>query len=808
MSNLSRRQLLLFLGAAGGATAFAPAFAQSAASREFAAAASLGFTPVRLAHDLPIYTTLLSFLPNGTFAPGGQQGSFVGTSSDPKLDTYTYYDDVIVPPEYERYVITGWGDRVFPTRPGTSLDQDYVGYNADFTAFFPINGNKADGYLWINHEYNSFPIDPTAPEAPADLLSSQPSYPLVIGRTLPSTEKFGEFMYGMGGSIIRITKDAGGRYKVNPTDSKNRRIHALSGLALNAGRTDSYKTVLSWGALAYQQGDLNFLEGTGPASTDVFPLSSDGLGNLIIGTGYNCSGGATPWGTVLSAEENFQASSLFYVGVTESVAPNGTQTGYTTGTTGAAFGLVGEKYGYMVEISPADPSFRARKHTALGRFRHENAAFRASSGQPLVVYMGDDRRGGHTWKYVSSRNVNNPTNPANSALLEDGTLYVAKFNPDGTGVWLPLVLNALVDPVSPLAISSDERAKRVDGLASRNANTLFPKRNGVAGQTSSGGAFALTTLNELTLVNDVTNIDSYRTFGSTKTLGTVTLADYYTSQGAVLVDAFLAANLIGGTPTGRPEDIEVNPRNRREVFIAYTDGNAGSDGYADSQIFVASKYTTAVDDTQPSGGLYKIIEGSSNGAGLTFTWQRFLQCGESGAEDGAGFANVDNLIFDNKANLWGVTDMSTGLHNGIGLGLAAATLTVDHTALGGSNLVGVFGNNWLFYTPTSGPNAGAIVPFAYGPTRCELTGPTFTDDTLIISVQHPGEDCPINDGTPAAALSRSIEMLDLFGGLYTQTRNVPRGSNWPSNIPVADGGLASPLGAPRPSVIGIRRRPS
>jgi len=73
----------------------------------------------------------------------------------------------------------------------------------------------------------------------------------------------------------------------------------------------------------------------------VFNLSSDGLGNKIIGTGHNCSGGTTPWGTIMTAEENFQASSDSFVGVTE--APDGTQTEYTSGTTGAEFGLVGKK---------------------------------------------------------------------------------------------------------------------------------------------------------------------------------------------------------------------------------------------------------------------------------------------------------------------------------------------------------------------------------------------------------------------------------------------------------------------------------
>ena len=149
--------------------------------------------------------------------------------------------------------------------------------------------------------------------------------------------------------------------------------------------------------------------------------------------------------------------------------------------------------------------------------------------------------------------------------------------------------------------------------------------------------------------------------------------------------------------------------------------------------------------------------------------------------------------------------MSTGLHNGFTEGFPNNPTTVDHTATGDvANLVGVFGNNWLFYLPTEGPEAGEIIPLAYGPTRCEMTGPTFVRNTLILSVQHPSEDC-IFDQTvePAGALlNRPIELLDLTGQVFTQNRTVSRGSNWPSNIA---GNLNGP---PRPCVIAIQRKDS
>jgi uncharacterized protein len=319
-------------------------------------------------------------------------------------------------------------------------------------------------------------------------------------------------------------------------------------------------------------------------------------------------------------------------------------------------------------------------------------------------------------------------------------------------------------------------------VPSATASSRFPGATEWPGRRPAGGAF------NCDLTNEVAALPAYQ--GKT-------LADFYDSQGAVLVDAFRAANLVGGTPCARPEDFELNPRNGREVFMAMTDGAPGSDGYPDSRIFVVAKYSTDVDDTQQSGSLYKIVEDSADGTGLTFTWERFAQGGEAGAQDGAGFGNVDNLVFDEKGDLWGVTDMSTGLHNGFTTGATPTQLVIDHRMSGNtSNLVGVFGNNLLFVIPLHGRDAGLLVPVAYGPPRSELTGINFINDTLIVSVQHPCEDAPIGDGT---ILSRSIEMLKLDGSLFTQTRTVPRGSNWPDNV------TGEVVNLPRPCTVGIRR---
>lgn len=769
MSKLTRRQLLIFFGSGVGTAVVAGVVGKKLfdSSSIQQAGTALNFTPVRLPHPLPIYQQQASFIGTGV-----GQGETLDRSAGAKLDSFTVVDDVVVPPEYERYVIVRWGDRIFPNQ------EEYFGYNNDYTAFVPVNGsNPQDGYLWVNHESVSFPFSAT-PDTSEDLRSTPTTYPLVIGQNLPddlNVEALGEFLYNMGGSVLRVAQEnPSGRFVVR-SDGKNRRIHGLSGLAINRQRSDKYQSITAWGSRSYQKGDNNYLVGTGPAAIQVFNLSADGLGNQIVGTAYNCSGGTTPWGTVLTAEENFQG------GVTEAVKPDGTQTKYTEATVGATFGLVGEKYGWMVELDPANPQFRPRKHTYLGRFRHENITLRVEPGRKLVAYMGDDRRGGHTWKYVSSGTVTSPESKANSALLEDGTLFVARYNPDKTGTWIPLCLDTGTNPISPSTLASVELAAL--GEVSKNGSLHLPSRKGVADQTEDGGPFILNVSNQKFL-SEYQNKQ---------------LRNFYPNQGAILSDAFLAANLAGGTPTARPEDLEVHPRTR-EVFIAYTDGAPDDDGYPDSRVFTVSKYTPAVNAAQQSGGLYKIVEESPDATGTTFGWERLAQGGEAGADTGAGFANVDNLVFDSEGNVWGVTDMSTSTHNGLDVGATGALNEIDHTETGNvSKLTGVFGNNWLFYIPTSGPNAGAVIPFAYGPVRCEMTGPTFVGDTLILSVQHPGEDCPINDGT---VLNRNIEILDLTGSLFKQLRSVPRGSSWPSNIE------GNPQGPPRPSVIGIRRKES
>lgn len=811
MQEVNRRSFLAFIGSTGATAAVGGAGTLLSSGGAYALPVPVSFTPVRVPFPLPIFTTNNNWLPTGVNGAGTLIASVETGGPAVELANYTVIDDLVVPPEYERYIISAWGDRPFGDTAHSS-SSDYVGYNCDYTGYVPLVGTN-DGLLWQNHEYTSYPFSELAPGTPAGLVNN--TFQRVVGYAIPATktrEYMGESLYNVGGSVLRIVRvTRGGRFAVQNGDIRNRRLHGLSGLGINSTRTDAYYTtarpstatysqVTSWGALPHQVGDQNYLVGTGPAVADVFVgVNADTLGNKIIGTLANCSGGTTPWGTILTCEENFQAdASGFYLGVTEGVLGNGSQTGYITSgtqtetglrTAGAEFGLVGEKYGWVTEIDVKNPANRARKHTALGRFRHENVALRVEAGQKLAAYMGDDRRGGHVWKFVSDAVVANVTAPTNSTLFENGTLYVARFNADGTGSWIPLRLSTPTNPNSPTAIGSAQMAAQA-GLTAPDRNGLvnLPRRVGVAGSATDGGFFPLTTLNE------AASIGAYQ--GQT-------LANFYATQGAIVCDAYPAANLVGGTPAARPEDIEVHPRTK-EVFIAFTDGAAGSDGYADSRIFTVSKYNAAINAESQNGGLYKIIEAGNAPDALTFTWSRFAQSGEAGAANGSGFGNLDNLAFDAKMNVWGVIDQSTNLHNGLGLGTTATPTSISHAAVGsaaGANLVGVYGNNWMFCIPTEGPDAGKQLPFAIGPVRCEITGPTFVGDHLFVAVQHPGEDSPI-DAQNSGPRTRSIEMLALNGAsTVNQTRSVPFGSQWPSNTVAGN-----TSGVPKPAVVGIRRK--
>lgn len=731
---MNRRDFLGLLGLSAGSTV-ALHFGQSMAagaleSPELAiadGAAAIGFKPIHFA--IPLATE--------------------GRSSTDQIAHHRHFtvqDDFVLPAGFTYDLLAVWGDR---------LGQSHVGYNNDYIGFVPTGPNQA--YLAINFEYIS--VKPWLE-----------AYPQVMGKTLPialvtaELERAGEAglsweriaaseplqeairqisraaLQDLGIGIMSIRREASGRWVRHPSN-RDRRIDGLSGLE-----------------------DGRYLRSTGPA-TAVFRKTIaqgyiDGLGTNIVGTFANCAGGTSPWGTIFSAEENFQDL------VTEPIYPDGSSfsPGFVpfkmnaddlTGC-GSAFGLAGNKYGWMVEVDPANPQDYGTKHTWLGRFRHEAVSIHARAGQPLVMYSGCDRRGGHLYKFVSTGRIQNPQDKRNSRLLTAGMLYAAQLQADGTGRWIPLAPNTPIDPVLPSHCAG--------GMV------LLPKR-------PEGGMVAVK--------DDAVAIAFKEQFA--------TLGDLYTGsaierQGAILIDAHVAASAVGATCTARPEDTELTADGG--LIIAFTSGSSSSqDGGSDRRIFKGP------DGSAPYeyGWVMRLDEDNQDAAALTFRW-RMLATGGEPSLGGLGFSNPDNLAFDPAGNLWMVTDMSADKQN---RPIPVDRRDADGKPISPSNLRAIYGNNSMWMIPTQGPGAGQAWPFAYGPIECELTGPCFAPDgsALFLSVQHPGE----GRGTRRQSARQVVEigLTTTDGTAFVQQRSVPIGSNWPDKQPDAP---------PKPAVVVIRRQ--
>jgi secreted PhoX family phosphatase len=163
----------------------------------------------------------------------------------------------------------------------------------------------------------------------------------------------------------------------------------------------------------------------------------------------NCAGGITPWGTALSAEENWDDYAEDYGwGPDFAAANNG-------------------GYGWVLEVDPMDPDWVPRKHTNLGRLRHENATVWARDGRQLVAYTGDDARDKFLYKYVSTGRYSRAAGRRNSRLFADGQLWVAEFAPasqdeavlSGTGRWHRVDMTPSPGPTSPSAAPTRGRSR-------------------------------------------------------------------------------------------------------------------------------------------------------------------------------------------------------------------------------------------------------------------------------------------------------------------------------------------------------------
>ena len=735
---IKRRDFLTFIGGIGGAmlldvgsrdrlaSKFSMPFMESEGNSESLAAtySLLNFKPIK--GPMPLVTDAI--------APSKQSRFY---------RTFEVKDDLVLPEGFVYDVIAAWGDPVGDSR---------FGYNNDYLSLIETSANE--GYLTVNFEYISS-------------IPWEQSYAKVIGKNLPFDEVDSalkalgtkdidawslaasdplkakieliskEALIDLGIGVISVRRTSEGKW-VRTNSKADRRITGISGLD-----------------------DGRYLKTTGPA-TIIFRKEKglgyiDKIGDRIIGTFNNCAGGTTPWGTVFSAEENFQDF------VPEPVMPDGTSldpskkkfikdSGDLNGVANV-LGLAGNKYGWMVEIDPANPEDYGTKHTWLGRYRHEAVGIRAEADKPLVFYSGCDRRGGHLYKFVSKGIVTNPKDKKNSQLLESGMLYAAKFNADGTGSWIAL------EPSTPI------NPHRLDVLAGK----MLPLP-----QRPTGGIFRATKEEE---------ISEFKS--KFKTLGDLYVGSDREKQGAILIDAHYAANAIGATCAARPEDTKVATDG--SLFIAFTSGAASdSDGSPDLRIFKG-----ADGQAYEYGWIMRLNEQENQPNAMNFQWSMIATGGEP-AEGGLGFANPDNLAIDRSGHLWMVTDMSTDKYN-----LAIPSRKDKFgKSVSQSDLRGLYGNSSIWFLPTSGADIGKAFLFGFGPIECETTGPFFSSDqqTLFLSVQHPGEIRGTRKDMTSE--SRQFAMRTTDGREFMQTRKVPIGSNWPS---------LKPNDAPKPAVVAIRK---
>ncbi len=506
---------------------------------------------------------------------------------------------IVIANEYEYETFVPWGEPLtsgapaWQWPPSASAQAQQVGIGHDGMTFFALDDSGQHGLLALNHEYGSNPA--------------------VLGVDTPTTlDQVRASQHAHGVSVIEI-RQTNGRWEVVADSRLSRRIHVNTEMTMS-GPVEGHALI------------------TNPA------------GNPILGTLNNCANGQTPWGTYLTCEENFN----FYFGANSAFEPTERQARY--GLTGASFygwhtfdprfdlsdpdyKNESNRFGWVVEIDPANPAEKPVKRSALGRFKHESAAFAEGRDGRAVVYMGDDQQFEFIYKFVANDDWRQ-TLSAGKSPLDEGVLYVARFDDDNTGVWLPLTLEQ-------------------------------PK-----------------------------------------------LAAAFDDQAEILLQARLAATLVGATPMDRPEWISVGP-----------DGDAFCTLTNNTQRSVADAANPNAPN--PYGQIIRWRDANQH-VGTTFTWDHFLICddiyqteqslgspdGLWADPDGRLFICTDGRQFEGKPDQLVVADTTTGQLSRL--------------------LVGV--------------------------TGCEITGLTTTPDrrTLFVNVQHPGNGDPAVTSFPAADDGKTV----------------------------------------------------
>jgi len=526
---------------------------------------------------------------------------------------------------YDFQVLLGWGEPLFADAPNfdsrqqTSTRQSQqFGYNCDFIAFLPLPSgerNAQRGLLCVNHEYTDTNLMfPGITDASA--LAALP-------KELVDVE-----LAAHGHSVVEIQRRHN-HWHIVRSSPFNRRITALA-------------TEMSV---------------SGPAAGHPrLQTSTDPTGRHVIGTLNNCAGGVTPWGTMLICEENFNN---YFSGDPDKTPEARNHKRYgITGTSRfspawakhySRFNINREphepnRFGWVVEFDPHDPDSVPIKRTALGRIKHEGAGIVVNHDGRVVIYCGDDERFEYVYKFVTEGRYQPGNHAANRNLLDNGTLFAARFDEDGTVKWLPLV------------------------------------------------------------------------FGT----GPLTAKHGFHSQADVVLEVRRAADLRGATPMDRPEDVEVSPMTGHAFVILTNNDRRGPEQTDQANPRPVNEHGHILELIPPASG------NEADHAADVFRWEVFLRAGNPDKpEDGASyhakvsqngwFSSPDNGAFDNQGRLWLTTDS-------------------DHHVTG-------FGDG-IYACDTTGPGRALPKLFFRGPRGSEVSGVCLTPDneTLFVSVQHPGEE--------------------------------------------------------------------
>jgi hypothetical protein len=296
-------------------------------------------------------------------------------------------------------------------RPGqqTGGEQEVqFGTDNDFIAYMPLPRGSASstrGLLGVNHENHRAHL----------------CFPGVSSKTQLSRQQCEVQMAAQGFTVIEIAKE-GNSWRLVEDSRYNRRISTGTAMRI-----------------------------AGPAAgSPRMQTNADPSGTRSFGTFNNCAGGTTPWGTMLTAEENFQN---YFSGDGGKGPEAAARKRYNITGRGRyadwgryfdRFNLDKEpnepnRFGWIVEIDPYDPSSTPVKRTALGRAAHECATHAVSHDGRVAIYSGDDSRMEYVYKFVTQGRFDAARLEANRDLLDQGTLYAARFEANGRMRWLPLV---------------------------------------------------------------------------------------------------------------------------------------------------------------------------------------------------------------------------------------------------------------------------------------------------------------------------------------------------------------------------------